>query len=203
LAELGNISFGEMGKELGRRWEKLDKVLQEKYEIAHVEAKAKYLEEMKKYKPSQQFLERKAEQDKKIKENASGGREIEKYFSFLHQTWRKVAKDHKNLEMKEVQERVWLMWSKEKVKKSKPKRKGKDGDPDEYKKSVAAFLLFQDQMKEELLRRGLTLYNKDLQERVEERWSNLDVGEKKLFVNQASREVKKEVFEAEREVTDE
>ena len=64
IAELGNISVVEVGKELGRRWSRLDMAFKEKYDIAHIEAKSRYLDEMKNYKPSMQFLEKKAKQDK-------------------------------------------------------------------------------------------------------------------------------------------
>ena len=60
--KLGNISVGEVGKELGRRWAVLDKDRKGRYETIHMEAKARYEEEMKSYQPSQQFLEKKAEQ---------------------------------------------------------------------------------------------------------------------------------------------
>ena len=36
LAQLGNISIGEVGKELGRRWAVLDKKSKMKYEKIHV-----------------------------------------------------------------------------------------------------------------------------------------------------------------------
>ena len=61
-AELGNISVGKVGKELGRRWAVLDKDRKGRYETIHMEAKARYKEEMKSYQPSQQFLEEKTEQ---------------------------------------------------------------------------------------------------------------------------------------------
>ena len=60
--KLGNISVGEVEKELGRRWAVLDKDRKGRYETIHMEAKPRYKEEMKSYQPSQQFLEKKAEQ---------------------------------------------------------------------------------------------------------------------------------------------
>ena len=57
--KLGNIS---VGKELGRRRAVLDKDRKGRYKTIHMEAKARYEEEMKSYQPSQQFLEKKTEQ---------------------------------------------------------------------------------------------------------------------------------------------
>ena len=91
IAELGNISVVEVGKELGRRWSRLDMAFKEKYDIAHIEAKSRYLDEMKNYKPSLQFLEKKAKQDKKLNEKVGGDGEEGKYFSFLQKNWRMVV----------------------------------------------------------------------------------------------------------------
>ena len=52
----------------------LDKDRKGRYETIHMDAKARYKEEIKSYQPSQQFLEKKAEQ-------ASEG--MAEYFSFL------------------------------------------------------------------------------------------------------------------------
>ena len=102
MAQLGNIS---VGKELGRRWAVLDKDRMGRYETIHMEAKARYEEEMKNYQPSQEFLEKKAEQ-------ASEG--MAEYFNFLKKNWTTVVVEHKVMEEKEVQKMVWQMWSKEK-----------------------------------------------------------------------------------------
>ena len=65
-----------------------------------MEAKVRYEEDMKNYQPSQQFLEKKAEQ-------ASEG--MTEYFSFLKKNWTTVVVEHKVMEEKEVQEMVWQM----------------------------------------------------------------------------------------------
>ena len=61
MAELGNISIGEIGKEIGKRWSSLDKDMKEKYKNVYMKAMAMYQVEMKNYLPSQQFLEKKAD----------------------------------------------------------------------------------------------------------------------------------------------
>ena len=56
VAELGNISVGEVGKELGRRWALLDKDSKGKYETAHMEDKARYEQEKEIYQRSNEFF---------------------------------------------------------------------------------------------------------------------------------------------------
>ena len=116
MAELGNISVGEVAKELGRRWAVLDKDRKAMYETIHMEAKARYEEVMKNYQPSQQFLEKKAA-------HASEG--MAEYFNFLKKNWTTVVVEHKFMEEKEVQEMAWQMWSKEKEMKTKMRKVSK------------------------------------------------------------------------------
>ena len=52
MAQLGNISVGEVGKELGRRWAVLDKDRKGRYDTIHMEAKVRYEEEIKNISPA-------------------------------------------------------------------------------------------------------------------------------------------------------
>ena len=99
VAELGNISVGEVGKELGRRWALLDKDSKGKYETAHMEDKARYEQEKENYQQSNEFLEKKAGMVRKTQEEAESGDMVED-FSFLQENWRKVVEDHKEMEAK-------------------------------------------------------------------------------------------------------
>ena len=99
VAELGNISVGEVGKELGRRWGLLDKDSKGKYETAHMEDKARYEQEKENYQQSNEFLEKKAGMVRKTQEVAESGDMVE-YFSFLQENWRKVVEDHQEMEAK-------------------------------------------------------------------------------------------------------
>ena len=83
---------------------------------------------------------------------------------------------------------VWQMWSRDKVDNSNLKKLKKVTESEEPKKPLTAFNIFQQKMKTELIRNGMNIFNKDLQFKVSERWSNLDMGEKQLFVNQAEEE---------------
>ena len=150
MAELGNISVGEVGKEMGRRWAGIDKDMKEKYETAHMEAKARYEQEMSNYQPSQQFLEKKAEHAKKN----FGSKEMREYFFFLQENWRKLVDEHQEMGEKEVQEMIWDMWSKDIAGSTKQKKVKKVRDPAEPKKPLSAFFIFQMQMRQELVKRG-------------------------------------------------
>eukprot|EP00092_Neocalanus_flemingeri_P090543 GFUD01114700.1.p1 GENE.GFUD01114700.1~~GFUD01114700.1.p1 ORF type:complete len:293 (-),score=117.01 GFUD01114700.1:159-1037(-) len=187
MAELGNISVGEVGNEMGRRWARLDKAGKEKYEVAHREAKARYTEETKNYQPSQQFLEKKAEEDRKQKKKIESG-EMEDYFSFVQENWRKVGEEHVKVGPKEVQQIIWQMWSKdmEGNTKKKGKKVKKARDPAEPKRPLSAFFIFQGQMRQELVKRGgVAMSNKEMLGMVAERWRNLDQDLRREYEQQA------------------
>ena len=183
--EFGNISVGEVAKEIGRRWAMLDKSKKEKYEAASAEAKARYLEDMKNYQPSQHFLEKKAEQAEKQYKKVVGG-EMGRYFNFLEGNWMKVAEENVEMTANQVQEMIWKTWSKGKVdsKKQKPKNVRNPAEP---KRPLSAFFIFQNHMKMELVKKGVTLSSssKEVKDMMAERWSSLGIEEKQMFINQA------------------
>jgi hypothetical protein len=173
MAELGNISVGEVAKELGRRWAVSDKDRKGRYETIHMEAKARYEEEIKNYQPSQEFLKKKSEQ-------ASEG--MAEYFSFLKENWPNVVMEHKVMEEKEAQEMVWqIVRSKEKGLKtkkrniSKPKITAETKITAKPKTPVSAILIFQKEITEKLVEMaGVTLSNAEVLGMVTERWKTLD-----------------------------
>jgi len=187
--ELGNISVGEVAKELGRRWAEMDKTQKEKYEVASAEAKAKYLVDKENYQPSQLFLEKKAEQVKKQEKKVVGG-EMGKYFNFVEKNWMKVAEENKEMKANEVQEMIWKTWNKDNMVDAAKQKKVRD--PAEPKKPLSAFSLFQKHMKMELVKKGVTLTSssKEFKDMMSERWSSLEEAalweaEKKRFIDQA------------------
>ena len=64
-------SLAEIGKELGRRWAQLDSESKAEYERASKASKEKFEEEMKNYRPSEEFLRKKAELEAKSGEVTS------------------------------------------------------------------------------------------------------------------------------------
>ena len=173
MAELGNISVGEVGKEMGRRWAELDKDKKGKYETIQAKAKAKYEEEMKNYQPSKEFLEMKAEQDRK---RLTGTEHMAEYFSFLKDNWMKVVVEQQMVEETELQEMLWQMWSKGKVVNTKTKRRklNKVKKAAESNKPLTAFGIFQEELKEKLKLAGVTFSDDEVSGIVMERWNTLD-----------------------------
>ena len=153
---------------------KMDQEGKEKFKAVFLKDKARYEEEMKNYQPSEQFLERKAEQAKRQKEQTGKGTALEKYFSFLLTSWRKVSEENPSLGAKEVQEMVWLQWTRGKMGMGDIKQKTKKvRDPAAPKKPMTAFFLFQKKMR----MGGLAMNSKA----VAEMWNKLDKEGKQPF----------------------
>ena len=173
MAELGNISVTEVGKELGKRWAALDKETKSKYENLVTEAKAKYEEQMKTYQPSQEYLEKRAELDKKKDQKVM--KHISEYFTFVEQNWRKVAVEYKLMEEGRLQERLWKTWNEEKENIVKKKDINKTNNNHVKKISETAFSIFQKEMKEKLEKvAGRPISDMEMSGLVVEKWKTLD-----------------------------
>jgi len=184
LAELGNISVAEIGKELGKRWALLDEVKKSKYENKVVEAKARYDEEMKTYQPSKEFLDKKAELDRKNAQKAN--RSISDYFSFMELNWRKVAGDYNLTEVGKVQDRLWKTWNEDKENVGKKKGRNKTNSNGVKMNTQTAFSIFQKEMKEKLEKvAGRTISDMEVSGLVAEKWSTLDQKLKDEYEKQA------------------
>ena len=61
---------------------------------------------------------------------------MENYFTFLLSSWRKVSGENPNLGVKEVQETIWLQWSREEVGSKKVRKTKKVVDPAAPKKPL-------------------------------------------------------------------
>jgi len=201
MAELGNISVGEIGKELGRRWAVLDKDKKCKYDAVYLEAKARYEEEMKTYQPSHQFLEMKAKREMEEKEAQKNN--MAEYFSFVEINWKKVAKEQHVVDKGQLQAILWKIWCDGKGKSVDKKRNKKiDGikkkkpltvnnanqrtptiDHDQKKTPTAdkvetdggAFSIFLEEMKKKLEAvSDKTFSNEEVRGLVSTKWKSLD-----------------------------
>jgi len=56
IAELGNISVTTVARELGQRWKNIDPEIKTRYEQLAKEEKEKFINSMKDYNPTQEFL---------------------------------------------------------------------------------------------------------------------------------------------------
>ena len=95
-----NTVSAEVTKELGKRWATLDSETRKVYEEASLKDRKRYEREKKIYKPSKEFLKKKAEFEgaskfSPIKSPIPKATEtvtdqFEDYFNFLHINWKKV-----------------------------------------------------------------------------------------------------------------
>ena len=95
-----NTVTAEVTKELSKRWATLDSETRKVYEEASLKDRKRYEKEKKMYKPSKEFLKKKAEFEgapklssiksplPKVTETVTD--HFEDYFNFLHINWKKV-----------------------------------------------------------------------------------------------------------------
>ena len=93
--ELSSCNGAEVTTELGKRWALLDPEPKKVFEEASMRDKERYKEDMKSYKPSENFLKRKAEYEAKAKLPTPVVADrplnpVEDYFTFLLLNWRQV-----------------------------------------------------------------------------------------------------------------
>ena len=108
LADVGAISVGEMGKELGRRWGRLGEEERDRFNQMARKDSERYREEMKTYQPSELFLQKKAASAKIVVDAPAPA--MEEYFQFLSTRWRNVSSAHPGLAPVHVQDLVWQEW---------------------------------------------------------------------------------------------
>merc|ERR1719154_843973 len=80
---------------------------------------------------------------------------------------------------------IWKTWSKDKMVEAAKLKKIRD--PAEPKKPLSAFSMFLNHVKMELDKKGVTSTSssKEFKDMMSERWSSLEEGEKKRFIDQA------------------
>lgn len=188
VAELGNLSVVDIMKEVAKRWSLADTVTREKYENAQEVDKKRYQSEIKLYRPSEEFLARKAMFDSKRQAASTSGlkKNIVDYYNFLCKHYTTIAKEYKDTSPKEVQDRVWYIWSNN-LGKSKKKIK-KARNPEEPKRPLSAFFLFQNHMRREMIKHGSgDIGRKEMMAAIGEKWASLDPDLKVEFESQASK----------------
>ena len=107
LMEFSTMSMKEVSMELAKRWATLDPGDKMAHEVTSMKAKACYEEEMKNYRPSAEFLQKKADESAKC---MISQREVESYFAFLLTNWRQVLSAFPDQSGQEIQEAVWQEW---------------------------------------------------------------------------------------------
>ena len=103
LVEMGAIPVGELGRELGRRWGRLEKEVKNRYDHVARKDREMYKKEMETYNPSPLFLQKKAAKEKP---EAAGG-SVDEYLQLLSIHRRAVCSTHPGLSPNHVQDLVW------------------------------------------------------------------------------------------------
>jgi len=185
--ELGNLSLGNMGKELGRRWGEIGEDVKAKYTEAYAALKEEYEKAMENYSPSIDFLELKEAHDKENQNSKNTA--VNDYFNFVGQNWHRIQKANG----KEVQDQLWEMWvtipSGKKGKNSNDTNKVKKvKDPNAPKKPPNAYFLFQTEMREQMKKKvevdaAAQVDHKQFMSSVADQWKALDQEQKQPFID--------------------
>ena len=111
-----NTVSAKVTKELGKRWATLDSEMRKVYEEASLKDRKRYEMEKKIYKPSKEFLKKKAEFENapkfsSIKSPIPKATEtvadhFEDYFNFLHINWKKVQQANPGFSINQTQTEV-------------------------------------------------------------------------------------------------
>jgi len=196
--ELSSCNGAEVTKALGKRWADLDPEAKKVFEEASMRDKERYEEDMKSYKPSENFLKRKAEYEAKAKLPtpvvADGPlNPVEDYFTFLLLNWRQVHLANQGYSGRQTQDEVWKAWqargqtgtSTEGNTGAKKAKAAKD--PLAPKRPPSAYLLFCSTKRAELAKAAPNLLNKEVTAELGRVWNQLGEEEKAPHVSEAAK----------------
>jgi high mobility group protein B3 len=200
--DLGTQSMAEVGKELGRRWGGLDAESKAVCDLASKQAKERFDEEMKSYRPSEEFLKKKAEMEAKkscsVAERPGvgvGARTVEAYFAFLFSSWRQELSDRPTQSAQDIQDLVWQRWNStdttdqqsapDSVSRGKKPRKVRD--PLAPKKPLSSYFLYMDSIRAEVVSSLPQLSHREVMVELGKRWSGLDEAARAPFLVRAQK----------------
>jgi len=193
----------EVSKECGRRWSAMTTDEKEKYHEKFREDAKRYQEDLKTYKPSDEYLE-KARLAKlhniSVTSSPSSNMArvphmVRSYFDYLASSWSTVAASLPRLEPDQVQEEVWRRWcegepggnawdeNQNVVKKQLKKRirKRVKKDPTNVKAPRTAFQCFLETMKDELRKHLPDMSYTDMVKHVSAKWKVMSAEQKEPF----------------------
>jgi len=204
--ELSSCNGAEVTKELGKRWALLDPEAKRVFEEASKKDKERYEEDMKSYKPSENFLKRKAEYETKAKlQNPLVAKQptnpVEDYFTYLLLNWRQVHLANQGFSGRQTQEEVWKAWQAQgntsprtsAENNSNAKKGGKvkaAKDPLAPKKPPSAYFLFCSAKRAELAKALPDLKPKEVTVELGRMWNKLGEEEKAPYVSEATKLMK-------------
>jgi len=200
-ADLGTQAVAEVGKELGRRWGELDTESRAEYQITSNKDKERFAEAMKSYKPSEEFLQKKAEVEAKAATamvtgpGMDSGR-FEAYFTFLFTSWQQVHMAHPEYSGKDIQDMVWQHWVTSKQASGLPsaahsskqqKKPKKVRDPLAPKKPLSSYFLFINNARAEVMSSMPQLTHREVISEMGKRWTGLEEAARAPFIAEADR----------------
>jgi upstream-binding transcription factor len=184
----GTNNMAEVGKELGRRWGELGPEARVQYELLSKQDKERYNREMDDYKPSEEFLRKKAEVEAAAKEpkfpSPSSPKTTDEYFAFLFTNWLLLHNANPAKSPKDIQDEVWQQWVSVTTAVKKPR---KERDPAAPKRPMSSYLLFAGDQRAEVARSLPLLGYKELTVELGRRWGELGEEGKAPYVASAAK----------------
>eukprot|EP00092_Neocalanus_flemingeri_P025535 GFUD01027685.1.p1 GENE.GFUD01027685.1~~GFUD01027685.1.p1 ORF type:complete len:323 (-),score=89.17 GFUD01027685.1:71-1039(-) len=195
VTELGSKALGLVAGELGKRWSELDKETKEMWEQRGSEARAKFNEKKKSYRPSEEFLLAAADHQNNVRKQSTADLvkvtdKMAPYFNHLQTNWLKIATSRPELSTQDVQDMVWQDWSsstqgnKGLGRKVRGKKKGKD--PRAPKHPMSAYLIYLTKLRMTVTKERPELSVKEVMAEVGQMWKTLDEEEKAPYVKEAA-----------------
>jgi len=205
-----NTVTAEVTKELSKRWATLDSETRKVYEEASLKDRKRYEKEKKMYKPSKEFLKKKAEFEgapklssiksplPKVTETVTD--HFEDYFNFLHINWKKVQQANPGYSINQTQTEVLRLWQGQKPdecvsttkvpKKDKFKNNGVSKafkNPLVPKRPLSAFFLYVRDKRAEVCEASPNLSGKEVAMELGKVWSGLGEDDKAPYITEASK----------------
>jgi len=139
-----NISFGQVGKELGRLWKALDSSEKEKYEKIATELKASYKKELEKYKEtksSSSSEEKESPKKKRKKRDKDAPKpKLSAYLIFSKETRPKVKEHQPSLSFGEIGKHIGEKWRELSESDKQKFNKLAEDDKERWEKENSAYL---------------------------------------------------------------
>jgi len=205
--DLGNLSDGEVVKEIARRWSHLDEEDKFNFHLESMKTKEilvnnKEANESKKVSSSNVSKEVGKESKPENKNNKKTAVILEnepspttetdkvtKYFAFLFSNWVQICHSNPDSSPKDIQDMLWNHWkitNKQTLDHSsrKPNKTKAVSDSSLTKKANSAFLLFAKSHRAEVTKRKPSLSHKEVMEVLAKLWNEMDEKSKAPFLEQ-------------------
>jgi len=192
---------GPVGVELSKRWAALGDDERIKWDVRWKEEMAKYEEDKKNYRPSEEYLKAAAIHNEKIAMKEAEDKfvkdwdtkvQVGSYFTYLLTNWVKVALEGPQLTPKQIQDLVWLQWSSSVGNTSSElprKKRIRTKDPNAPKHPSNAYALFTKEVRPDIAKANPGLTNTELMSKIGQMWKNLDDKAKEPYTNEARKKL--------------